>query len=349
MLKTIKILSIVLVALTLAGKVDAAEKYIVQNGSPAPGSVNLDIYVANRLGFFADEGLDVEMRYSQGAPQATQIAASGAADMARVSFEPYLSGYSKGLRGKFYMRSNYHNIFWLAVLEGSDIKAVGDLKDKKIGVINMGSGALVVARSMLRQAGIQPDNSMFLPVGAGPSALRALQEGKVSAVALWDAGYSALERHGAKLKYLHHPVIGKIGNSGFFISDASLKSKQDAHVKFLRAVVKARAFIGENKDAALKMYWDEIPGAKVGDTPEQQHANGMAEITFMQPFPAGIAVKDLGRFNLDDLAKYLAVMKEEAVLEANLSVADIFSNELLDKIGPINLDDVLRRAPKKAP
>lgn len=339
-------LSTAIVALTLSGTSLAAEKYVVQNGSPAPGSVNLDIYVAERLGFFADEGLEVEMRYSQGTAQATQIAASGAADMARISFEPYLSGYSQGMRGKFYMRSNYHNIFWIAVLENSDITKLEDLKGKKIGVTNMGSGSLIVARSILKHAGITPDNSIFLPVGAGPSALRALQDGKVAALSLWDGGYSALERIGAKFRYLHHPVIGKIGNSGFFISDASLEKRRKAHVAFLRAIVKARAFIGENKDAALKMYWDEIPSAKIGDTPEAQHKNGMAEITFMDPFPSSVPLREIGRFNMDDLEKYIVIMKEEEVLRENLSVKDIFSNALLDEVGVINRDEILARTYK---
>jgi len=173
-----------------------------------------------------------------------------------------------------------------------------------------------------------------------------LQEGKVAALSLWDGGYSALERVGAKFRYLHHPVIGKIGNSGFFISDAGLEKRRKAHVAFLRAIVKARAFIGENKDAALKMYWDEIPSSKIGDTSEAQYKNGMAEITFMDPFPSGLDLKDIGRFNMSDLEKYLAVMKEEEVLRENLSVADIFSNALLDEIGPVNRDDVLARTYK---
>lgn len=347
MSKTMRHLLAAAVALVLAGPAAAGEKYTIQNGSPAPGSVNLDIYVADRLGFFTDEGLDVEMRYSQGAPQATQVAASGAADVARVAFEPYLSGYSRGMRGKFYMRSNYHNIFWIAVPQNSDITKVGDLKGKKIGVTNLGSGALIVARSMLRQAGIEPDNSMFLPVGAGPSALQALRDGKVAALALWDAGYSALERAGAKLRYLHHPTIGRIGNSGFFIADAALEKRRAAHVKFLRAVVKARLFIGQNQEEALKIYWDAVPNSKVGATPQEQHDNGIAEITFMNPFPANVPAKDIGRFNLDDLKVYLDAMKKEGVFQDDLTVSDVFSNALLDEIGPINQDEIKREAVQK--
>lgn len=347
MSKTMRHLLAALLALAVAGPAVAGEKYAIQNGSPAPGSVNLDIYVAERLGFFADEGLEVEMRYSQGAPQATQVAASGAADVARVAFEPYLSGYSRGMRGKFYMRSNYHNIFWIAVPETSEITKVEELKGKKIGVTNLGSGALVVARSMLRQAGIEPDNSMFLPVGAGPSALQALRDGKVAALALWDAGYSALERTGAKLRYLHHPTIGRIGNSGFFISDAALEKRRDAHVKFLRAVVKARMFIGQNQDAALKMYWDAVPNSKVGASPQQQHDNGIAEITFMNPFPGNVPAREIGRFNLDDLKVYLDTMKKEGVFQDDLTVSDVFSNALLDEVGEIDADVVLRKAAGK--
>lgn len=332
---------LVLSSLSIAA---ASGTYIVQNGSPTPGVVALDVYVADQLGFFRDEGLAVKMHYSQGGGQAMQIAASGDVDLGRVPFEPYLSGYSQGMRGKFYMRTNYHNIFFIAVPNDSEIKDVADLRGKLIGVPNMGSAAIVVVRSMLGLAGLPTDNSVFLPVGTGASALQALKDGRVQALALWDAGYSALERIGAKFRYLQHPKIGRIGNSGFFISDSSLRKRRNDHVGFLRAIAKARLFITEYPEIALKIYWKEVPSARLGKTEEEQVANGLSEINFMNPFPKNIPAEAIGQFNFDQLAVYMDVMRDGGVLKADLKVTDVFSNELLDEIGKIDVPVMLKTA-----
>src|SRR5690606_19384600 len=143
------------------------------------------------------------------------------ADMGHVAFDPYLYGYDNGMRGKYYFNATHYNIFFMAVPQDSDIQSIADLKGKHIGVSNMGSGSLIIARSMLRRAGVEPAPSVFRPVGVGDAALQALRSGQVQALALWDGGFAGLERAGVELRYLHHPDIGSFGNSGLFMSDVS--------------------------------------------------------------------------------------------------------------------------------
>ncbi|WP_417426993.1 ABC transporter substrate-binding protein [Hoeflea sp.] len=340
-----RIVQAVLVAtVAMGGTAHALEKVVIQNGSPVPAAAYLDYYVADVAGFYEEEGLEVEHRYSQGAPQGTQIAASGGADMGQLAFEPYLYGYSSGMRGQFYFNSNHYNVFFIGVPEESDIHTVEDLRGKTIGVSNMGSGSLIVARSMLRDAGIEPDPSVFLPVGTGDSAMQALKSDQVQALSLWDGGYAGLERAGLKLRYIHHPKIGWIGNGGLFLSDSSIEKNREKAIGVVRALVKARIFIKENLDAALDIYWQVNPGAKQGATEEEAHAKGIAELEFLSPFLVDAEVDEIGRFDLEALETYLEVMKEEGVLSADLTAEQLASNELLDEIGDIDVEAVRERA-----
>ncbi|WP_306051026.1 ABC transporter substrate-binding protein [Oceaniradius stylonematis] len=340
-----KLLQAALVATVgMSGSAHALERVVIQNGSPVPAAAYLDFYVADVAGFYEEEGLEVEMRYSQGAPQAAQIAASDGADMAQVAFEPYLYGYSNGMRGQYFFNSTHYNIFFVGVPEESDIQTVEDLRGKTIGVSNMGSGSLIVARSMLRGAGIDPDPSVFLPVGVGDSALQALSSGQVQALSLWDGGYAGLERAGVKLRYIHHPKIGWTGNGGLFLSDNSITRNRDKAVGIVRALVKARVFIQENLDAALDIYWQVNPGARQGATDEEARVKGMAELQFLSPFLVESDVDQIGRFDMDALTTYLEVMKEEGVLSADITPQQLASNELLDEIGEIDVEAVRERA-----
>ena len=322
----------------------AAEKFVIQNGAPVPSAAYLDFYVADKAGFLKDEGLTMEMRYSQGAPQAVQIAASGGSDFGMIAMDSYLYGHNSGMRGKYYFNYTHYNIFFVAVPEDSPIKTINDLKGKKIGVTNMGSGSLVIARSMLRGAGLSHAPSVFLPVGVGDSAVQALRSDKVQALAMWDGGFAGMERAGVKLRYLHHPTIGLIGNGGVFMSDASAKVNREKMTKLLRALVNARIFIRENLNAALHIYWAVNPAAKQGATLAEAEAKGLIELKFMSPFLHDVPVDQIGRFNLDDVAKYAAVMKEEEVLKGDLKASDFASNEIMDAVGKIDPEPARKRA-----
>jgi NitT/TauT family transport system substrate-binding protein len=327
------------------------EPYTVRSGAPVPNAANTYAYVATKMGYFAEEGLAVEIRQSQNTSQATQLAASGESDAGYFSFEAFVAGYEKGMRGKFYLPTNRHNLFWITTLEGGDIKTAEQLRGKKIGVTNMGSGSLVIARSILRLANIQPDNSMFVPVGAGPSARQALESGRVDALSLWDANYSSLIRSGAKLHNIMHPKLATVPSVGVFISDASVKARRKAHVGYLRAIIKARAYMARYREEALKMYWDAVPGARTtaGKTPEEQLKNGLAELGFMDAFAPGTPDSQLApAFNFDELEHFLAALKADGVFTAGLKATDLYSNELLAEIGPIDFSKITKEPPSDA-
>ena len=333
-----------IVLLTSTSLAQALEKIVIQNGSPVPAAAYVDYYVAQEAGFFAEEGLDVSVRYAQGAPQAAQITASGGADVGQFAFEPYLYGYAQGMRGKFIFNYSNHNIFFMAVPADSAVRSVADLAGKTIGVSNMGSGSLIVARSMLRAASLKSDPSVFLPVGVGDSALQALKSGKVQALSLWDGGYAALERAGVKLRYLHHPMIGFIGSDGLFVADSAYDRVKDRAVGILRALVKARIFMRENPEAALRIYWKVNPASKQGASEAEALKAGMAELSFMMNLGEETPVAQIGRFDLDKLTTYLAVMKEEGVLSSDLSAKSLATNELMDRVGPIDAAAVRAKA-----
>ncbi|MFT4115223.1 ABC transporter substrate-binding protein [Bradyrhizobium sp.] len=307
-------------------------KLVLQGGSPTPDISFIPIYVAEKAGFLKEEGISIEMRYTAGAPLAAQIVATGGADIGAFTLEPAILGYDKGLRGKYFHKTYTRLAFFIAVPENSPIKSLSDLQGKKIGVSNMGSASLVVARSMLKGAGVSETSGTFLPVGAGDTANIALQSGQVDALSLWDAAYAGLERAGVKLRYFYHPEIGESGNGGIFTTAAVIASKKEALSGFSKAIGKGLIFLLENPEAAVKMYWETNPAAKQGSSEADALAKGVTELKSAARSwdPSKEPSGRPGRFDPAQVETYIKLLNREGVIPKAFDASEIVTTEIFD-------------------
>ena len=302
----------------------AAEKLTLQTGAAVPYTGMLQFYVAEHGGFFREENLDVEIRYSSGAPQATQLTLAGQSDIGSPSIEPIIQGFERGITGKVLGRINNHLVYWLAVPESSQIKTVQDLSGKKIGVSNLGSAAIPVLRSILRAANVKFDADTFVPVGVFDQAMAALSTGKVDALGLFDGVYFGLERSGQKFRYFKHPTLEKFGNAVLITTKQNAENKRDVFCRFGRAVAKATTFMMENQNAAVHMWWKVSPAAKRGKTEEEAMANGLTEIGPMVAAadvtsPGGL----FGEIDEKALTEYINLFKVEGVITQAPTAAEL--------------------------
>src|SRR5262249_19174118 len=118
-------------------------------------------------------------------------------------------------------------IYGIAVPADSPVKAVTDLKGKKIGVTSMASAGVIVARALVKQAGMDPDKDVNIVVAGEAAQTAALLNSKqVDALSQFDTQYALTENAGAKLRRLEHPEIKKFPSNGLIALDETLKSKR---------------------------------------------------------------------------------------------------------------------------
>ncbi|GGF51146.1 ABC transporter substrate-binding protein [Marmoricola endophyticus] len=236
---------------------------VVQSGNPAANLSNIDLYVAQKEGFFDDEGLDVSVRYSNGATLAAQLVASGKADVASITFEPIVDAYSKGVKGSFFWAKYKQGIYSVQVPENSPIRSFADLKGKTVGVASLTSSAIPFTKINLRRAGVPTDSVTFQPTGLGGPAKTAVQSGDVQALALWSDPYSTLAQDGLRLRTVEQGGVGRPGGGGYFASDKVLDGDKRSDLeKYAKALAKADAFIAKNPQKAIEDYWAVNPSAK---------------------------------------------------------------------------------------
>ena len=324
---------------------DAAQaqtKLVEQAGYPAPDLSNILNLIAEQVGFFKEEGLQVEVRFSTGGPQATQITASGGADVGQVTQEPAIEGYDKGIRGKMFYTQFTRLIYHVAVPADSAIQSIADLTGKKIGVSNMASASLVVARSALRHHKVPIEGDTFRPVGLGDGAVAALRTGQVQALSMWTAAYASMMRAGISFRFLYHPTVAEIGSGGFFASDKVLAEKRDSLIKFARAQAKATIFVLENPEATLRLYWKSNPAGRGGGTDEEALKRGLIEMSTVRPVYSRekLADKRYGFADMAGIQTYVDMFREEGVIARSIPATELVTNEFVEQINNFDVAKV---------
>ena len=197
----------VLKSLALAPAVLAFPRVWAQAGKPekskltiAVGGKNLFYYlpltIAEQLGHFKDEGLQVEIPDFAGGSKALQALVGGSADVVSGAYEHTINMQAKNQFIESFVLQGRAPQIVLAVSTKSmpDYKSLADLKGKKIGVTAPGSSTSMMASYVLAKAGIKPSEVSFIGVGAASGAITAVKSGQVDAIANLDPVITMLQR-----------------------------------------------------------------------------------------------------------------------------------------------------------
>ena len=166
----------------------------------AVGGKNLLYYlpltIAEQLGYFKAEGLDVKIVDFAGGSQALRALVGGSADVVSGAFEHTVNMQAKGqkLRAIVLMGRAPQIVLGVNPKTMPNFKTVADLKGKKIGVTAPGSSTNVMANFVLAKAGIKPSEVAIIGVGAGNGAVAAVRSGQVDAISNLDPVISLLTR-----------------------------------------------------------------------------------------------------------------------------------------------------------
>jgi NitT/TauT family transport system substrate-binding protein len=125
-----------------------------------PNVVHLPPYVAQDLGIFKDEGLNVTIARFEGGVGSFRAMASGSVDLAGTSSEPFITAVSQGADVKAVY--SYAPNVDVSFVVGPGIRTPADLKGKRIGIQEAGGFADVMSRLVLKKYGISPNDVRFV-------------------------------------------------------------------------------------------------------------------------------------------------------------------------------------------
>ena len=166
----------------------------------AVGGKNLFYYlpltIAEQLGYFKDEGLQVEIPDFAGGAKALQALVGGSADVVSGAYEHTINMQAKNQPIMSVVLQGRAPQIVMAVSTKTmpGYKSIADLKGKKIGVTAPGSSTAMMASYVLAKAGLKASDVSFIGVGASSGAIAAVKSGQVDAIANLDPVITMLQR-----------------------------------------------------------------------------------------------------------------------------------------------------------
>ncbi len=146
------------------GRASAATKLTLGMPTTPPNLVHIGPWVAQEQGFFAEEGLDVEINTFEGGIYVIRNVVSGGLDAGAGAGAAVAVSVAKkaGIKAIYAPAPRFSSTLTVR----SNIKTLQDLKGKKFGVQEIGGFADVLSRMVLRKAGIKPEEVTFVPIAS---------------------------------------------------------------------------------------------------------------------------------------------------------------------------------------
>lgn len=242
-------------------------------GTATPTAQQAPFYsLPAELGFWKEEGLDVELQGLVGTTAIVQSIETDHTDVGNAGFGTVYPAIAAGSDLKAFYNYTTGMFIYPAVSADSDIETLADLDGKTIGVTSLDGGTVPVIKAYYAAGGSDASKMKVVAVGTGADAAAALKSGRVDALGMYDSVYAVLEqRFDMELRELTSPDFDEAGfEGGAFASDEFITDHPDASAALGRGIAKATVFAEENPTCAVRLHWKAFPESKPSGVPEKE-------------------------------------------------------------------------------
>lgn len=221
-----------------------------------PNMPNLTTHMAQKRGFFRDENLDAEIIRMNPNVSITALA-TGDIDYCQL-FGAVVGGAIAGLPIR--VVAGFLDNWPLTMISQAEVKSLRELKGKTVGVSAYGATPDVLARLMVRRAGLDPEKDIkVLALGSDAARVTALTQRVVDAVVMSPPADTQMEKQGFRIlarayELLSLPYLGLGANL------RKMKEKPDEVRRVIKASIRANRFIRDNRDESARtlMAWGKV-------------------------------------------------------------------------------------------
>ncbi len=268
------------------------------------------LIVAQQKGYFAEQGLEVNLVEPADPSMPPKLVAAGKADMA-ITYQPQLHVMiDQGLPLTRIGTLIATPLNSLVVLEDGPVKTLADLKDRKVGY-SVGGYEEALMRAMLKPHGLTLDDIEMVNVNwsLSPSLISGQVDAVIGAYRNFELNQMDIEGHPGRAFYIEEEGVPAYDELVLVVNNQD--RGDDRHARLITAIEKATQYIINHPDDA----WNDFVSYKPDELNTALNQRAWADT--------------LSRFALRpaalDEARYLRVgafMQEQGLTKTNPPVAD---------------------------
>lgn len=309
------------------------------------------IHIAEELGYFEDEGLDVTVEVVDGSSAAMQQLIAGNGDISLPSAPAVVQAVAQDQDPVWFYTFFYQNVFDISAPTELGISDVAGLAGKTVGISEPSGGEVPLVRGALAAAGLAEGTDYeLLAIGEGDaSTFEALDNGTAHAYSSSVYDVAAVEAAGLDLTSLLPDEFKFMPSQGLVAMRDVFEEKRDAMVGFARATAKGKVWADANPEGANEiakkfgpeLYEDEELAASIWDatqgllTPPDDIEGDPAETLGTHYMPGW-------DFYLEFISQ--GTEEEGAVPEGTVDPETLVTDELLEEVNDFDKAAVAEEA-----
>ena len=151
----------------------------IKMAQPGHDNYGIPIYLADKLGYFKDEGLEVEFVNFKSSPLSVAAMLAGEVQFTLTSYDQALKMYEKGRILKNLLTTTEKHPW--AIISRPEINTVDELKGKTISAKMPGSGPRAFVSTILIRYGLNPEKDVKFAALPGPAIIPSYENGAIDA------------------------------------------------------------------------------------------------------------------------------------------------------------------------
>jgi NitT/TauT family transport system substrate-binding protein len=226
---------------------------------PVPESViQWPSYVADELGYFAEEGIKIQLAPASDSLSMAAFVTNGSALISGAGASEVLFATREGAEITVLMDWWTKSAEGIVALEGSGVEKLEDLEGLKVGVSSEEDETFLA--TALGFVGLTLDDVDTVVTGAaGGTTANALRQGEINAFSGAVSDFAALQAAGVDLVDITPPDIIATPASSMMVDSAKFEENRDVIIGFLRAYAKATYAGLYDPDALQAMSIKRVP------------------------------------------------------------------------------------------
>lgn len=277
------------------------------------------LYVAQQKGFYAEEGLDVDIEYGF-EDDFVSLAAHGERDFAIASGDQVILARAQGLPITYVLKWYQRYPVALMMGPGQAVAEPKDIAGKTIGLPGFFGTSYVGWKALVYAAGIVESAVEVKEIGFTQAA--AVQQGAVDGAMVYIANEPVqLRNQGLEVQVFEVSDYIDLVSNGLVVGDKLAQSNPELVSKMARATLRGLQYTIDNPDEAFKIVRQVIPEMTDEDAPAQRQVLD-ASIELWRTDQPGTTNPQAWQNSVD-------FMKATGLLDNSVDIQSLFSNQYI--------------------